>query len=339
MNQLEIPIVISGTSCIYALVDPRDHSVRYVGKSDNPRVRYFAHLHGPESNLKTYKANWIRQLKSEGLVPSIVILERVHPSEWADAERKWIAHFRNTGARLTNSTSGGDGFDSEWVRLQWTPKSERALRRVDATRGRKPDPSKRTTTSTYIGVMKSRDGRYRAFRTIEGRRVHLGYYKTEQEAVEARKQADAENRTESITKPKGMRMERIGREGMQGVTKCKNQWRSYFNINGKQTTLGSFETFEEAVASRRSAENGNIVIKPSKKIESRPKKEQRLDAFGSRIGKRNTSGVKGVSFMPSRNRWQAYFRTTNGKTRSLGKFQSFDQAVEARKAAETQYSK
>lgn len=336
-TQLEIPLTVNGMSCIYALIDPRTHKVRYVGKSDDPTLRLWAHLHN-ESRPNTHKSRWIRQLVSEGFTPQLVILERVKSEDWQTAEIKWIAHFRKAGSNLTNSTNGGDGFDSEWVKARWLPSSEAALKRVEAMRGRKPDQSKRPTTSKHVGVSKSRDGRFRAFRAINGKRLHFGYFKTEEEAVAAREKAESENRTTSITKPKGVRIPRVGREGMQGVTKSKKRWRSFFNINGKQTVLGSFITFEEAMASRKAAEAGSIVIqaKPAKRP-PKLKPEPRYDMFGTRLGRgrHNTSGAKGVSFIPQRNRWQAYI-DIDGKRKSLGKFQTFESAAAARKTAEQQ---
>jgi hypothetical protein len=75
---------------IYALVDPRDHRPRYVGKSNNPQLRlaslaYFAA--GPP----TKKQKWLTELNNTGLWPQLVILEPVLPSEnWREREQSWI---------------------------------------------------------------------------------------------------------------------------------------------------------------------------------------------------------------------------------------------------------
>ena len=50
----------------------------------------------------------------------------------------------------------------------------------------------------------------------------------------------------------------------------------------------------------------------------------------------NTSGVKGVHWIKKKKRWQAQI-TNNGKQIRLGYFVNFDDAVEARKAAEQIY--
>lgn len=54
------------------------------------------------------------------------------------------------------------------------------------------------------------------------------------------------------------------------------------------------------------------------------------------ISSRNTSGVKGISFQKGLNKWRPRIQV-NGKSLSLGCFDSFDEAVAARKAAEAKY--
>ena len=94
---------------IYALSDPRNGDVRYVGWTVNPKRRLRDHL--SESRRKdTYRARWIRALSSLGLVPVMTVLEPgVGETTWAEAETRWIAHYRDNGARLTNATDGGEG--------------------------------------------------------------------------------------------------------------------------------------------------------------------------------------------------------------------------------------
>lgn len=90
---------------VYALVDPRDDQVRYVGKSVNVAVRVKAHLNDRGS---TRKARWLQLLLREGLDPEVIVLE-TGSGDWERAEVKWIAHFRSTGCDLTNATTGGEG--------------------------------------------------------------------------------------------------------------------------------------------------------------------------------------------------------------------------------------
>jgi hypothetical protein len=99
----------SETTFIYALVDPIEQTVRYVGKSNYPDKRIKSHLNralklkggGPS------KDRWIHSLWKRGLRPQVWILEEVHKAEWGAAEVRWIEKFRAEGAPLTNLSDGG----------------------------------------------------------------------------------------------------------------------------------------------------------------------------------------------------------------------------------------
>lgn len=129
---------MSGWS-VYALVDPRDDQVRYVGKSVNVAVRVKAHLNDRGS---TRKARWLQLLLREALAPEVVILE-MGTGDWERAEVKWIAHFRSTGCDLTNATAGGEGLHDpspetrarirEIQLAAWADPEERARRLVPYT--------------------------------------------------------------------------------------------------------------------------------------------------------------------------------------------------------------
>lgn len=97
------------TTFIYALKDPRDGSVRYVGKSNDPVKRYAIHL-CRQTGVDTQVKRWVQDLKAQGLRPILVIVEEVPRAMWEDKERYWIAHYRNANTELTNVTSGGMGF-------------------------------------------------------------------------------------------------------------------------------------------------------------------------------------------------------------------------------------
>ena len=51
---------------------------------------------------------------------------------------------------------------------------------------------------------------------------------------------------------------------------------------------------------------------------------------------KNTSGVTGVKWRPRPNKWESVLGI-NGKTKFLGQFETFDDAVAARRAAEARY--
>lgn len=97
------------TRTIYALSDPRDGQVRYVGVTANLRRRTYQHTSVPADGDFSHKSNWIRALQQDELQPCVTVLEKVDSDLWKDAERHWISHFRGIGCDLTNATDGGDG--------------------------------------------------------------------------------------------------------------------------------------------------------------------------------------------------------------------------------------
>lgn len=60
------------------------------------------------------------------------------------------------------------------------------------------------------------------------------------------------------------------------------------------------------------------------------------NAINSKIRKDCASGVKGVSWRGSRNKWRAYI-SVGGKQKTLGHYEQFKDAVNARKEAEAKY--
>lgn len=102
----------SGVTYIYGLIDPRDHQLRYVGKTVLQPARRLA-THKWQSRRAKHKRHvlaWISALATEGLTPELVEIEVVSPfGDWEEAERFWIAYFRFVGADLCNLTVGGEG--------------------------------------------------------------------------------------------------------------------------------------------------------------------------------------------------------------------------------------
>jgi len=98
--------MIEKTVSIYALVDPRDGRVRYVGKTEKTiEHRLKQHLNNRKD--KTHKQNWFDSLFALGLKPSIVLIEKVSKRNWERNERYWIKYYNDRGFALTNSTPGG----------------------------------------------------------------------------------------------------------------------------------------------------------------------------------------------------------------------------------------
>lgn len=90
---------------IYALIDPRDEQIKYVGKSDNPEGRLAVHI-----KRKVYKVgSWIKSLEKLSLIPRVEILDEVEYSEWPFWEKFWICLVKSWGFELKNISPGGDG--------------------------------------------------------------------------------------------------------------------------------------------------------------------------------------------------------------------------------------
>lgn len=88
---------------VYALQDPRDLSVRYVGMSAHHRRRI--QHHRKDGNI--HKRGWLNELQREDLWPVVLTLAAVDDrAEAARLEREWIARYRAEGAKLLNCTHG-----------------------------------------------------------------------------------------------------------------------------------------------------------------------------------------------------------------------------------------
>lgn len=93
---------------IYVLKDPRTNEVRYVGKTNNIKERYKAHLNKAR-DIGTHKRNWINLLRRKKLRPIFEIINRVPIDEWRYWERYYINYYSSKGCELVNYTIGGDG--------------------------------------------------------------------------------------------------------------------------------------------------------------------------------------------------------------------------------------
>lgn len=87
---------------IYALIDPNTDDVRYVGRSQTPKLRLQAHLRSGNKNV-TERERWLHSLKLQNQSPKMVILQQCTSSYHAkQVEAQWIEHYWNRGASLTN---------------------------------------------------------------------------------------------------------------------------------------------------------------------------------------------------------------------------------------------
>ncbi len=93
---------------IYALIDPRYNTVRYIGKANNPKDRYTNHYNSARDK-NTHKRNWINNVRLDGARPELLIIDKVNIDEWQFWESFYIALYKSYGFILLNYTIGGDG--------------------------------------------------------------------------------------------------------------------------------------------------------------------------------------------------------------------------------------
>jgi len=89
---------------VYALIDPRDHAVRYIGMTDDIYRRLKAHLR-ETANMAKYA--WIQGLQKEQRVFIMHTLEQCQQHAQAvERETYWIRHYLKRGAPLLNRDIG-----------------------------------------------------------------------------------------------------------------------------------------------------------------------------------------------------------------------------------------
>jgi hypothetical protein len=91
---------------IYALLDPRDNEVRYIGKTINPKRRLVEHLNDSKREYN-YRAMWIKSLLKENIKPLIKFLKICPLSDFVKYETEYIQLYKN--GKLTNSDETGQG--------------------------------------------------------------------------------------------------------------------------------------------------------------------------------------------------------------------------------------
>lgn len=92
---------------IYALVDPRNAEIRYVGQAVDVFRRYQQHIDSPGNGTQLYRA-WILRLAELGLRPGLRILERkALATEGYIRECYWIAHYKAQDHDLLNQNGPG----------------------------------------------------------------------------------------------------------------------------------------------------------------------------------------------------------------------------------------
>ena len=95
-KQMTKDIVKVGRRLIYGIIDPRSACLFYIGKTHKRREnRLEEHIRDSLAGSKYPVHVYIADVISCGFVPTIFVIERLDASaDWQEAERRWIAHFR-----------------------------------------------------------------------------------------------------------------------------------------------------------------------------------------------------------------------------------------------------
>ena len=98
---------------LYALIDPRNNLVMYIGKTCRT-LQYRLTMHLCQG-AKAVMA-WTAELKVDGLKPEIFLIDEVPMDEWRRREIELIEAFPSGG--LLNKLSGGEGTAFRWARTK-----------------------------------------------------------------------------------------------------------------------------------------------------------------------------------------------------------------------------
>jgi len=100
---------------VYVLKHPITQEIRYVGLTNNPKRRFYAHY---STKKKTYTSNWVFSLRKENLKPIMEIVFETDSEETCkQKETELIDFYSKNGAKLTNISCGGEVgiYNSEYL--------------------------------------------------------------------------------------------------------------------------------------------------------------------------------------------------------------------------------
>jgi hypothetical protein len=312
------------TAYIYGLVDPITEFVRYVGKAYNPKRRRQAHMNPSSLKPKTRKNHWIKSLLGAGRKPELILLEQVKECEWEDAERRWIAHYRNIPGypQLTNGTSGGDGAEKGFKH-----KPETIAKMVASRKGYVPSAETgRKISLSKLGHKRSEETKQRVSDGLKAFANNLTpaersakYGRPRDWTQESRKKLSDTNRQRQKFPNSS--------SSFIGVSWCKKaeRWKSSLRFEGKTVRIGDYD---KEIDAARARDMKAIELAGDAYRLNFPRAEYENDAFSNHqqpkreIQKNNKSGYRGVCFnsRPGRvKRWNATV-AIDGKNVCLGYF-------------------
>lgn len=110
---------------LYALLDPDNNTIRYIGYTINPEKRLKSHIY----NCTTYRernchrCHWISKLKNNNKYPIYKTLFVVDKDKVKNLEIQLISHYKQF-SKLVNNTKGGDGISG----FKWTEEQKAKLK-------------------------------------------------------------------------------------------------------------------------------------------------------------------------------------------------------------------
>jgi group I intron endonuclease len=189
------------TTFIYGLFDPRDFSLRYIGKADDLHKRWIKHMNESKRRNRSPREKWIMELLELGLQPIIKIIEEVMMEEWEKKEDFWIKYFKSLGNDLLNVARGGLGYSNGHVAYnKGTEMSEEQKEKIkNSTLGREVSEetrkkqskvrrgvknNKKNASSKYVGVTWDKeDKKWIAQFFIKRKHIYGGRFKNEKDAA------------------------------------------------------------------------------------------------------------------------------------------------------------
>ena len=290
---------------IYALVDPRNKAIRYIGKAVDLKKRLAQHLSPSSLKKHTHKNFWIKKLLALGLKPEIEPIADLHYlDDWAEEERLWIARLRSLSGhpKLTNSTDGGEGVEG----LVFSEESRKKMSQSGKGRRASAETCARISAA-HKGKVKTPEhcknlsiGQKKRYDHLSPKERHKGW-----------KNRIVLNRTSQY----------LGVAKKKGEKNKNKPWSAFFVLNGNHTYIGLFATEQESAYARDIFVIANIGLDyplnfPVSSYEGLDI-EKEIEKFGKY--KKNTSGYRGVSFRKSENVWLC-FVSQNNKSICLGYF-------------------
>lgn len=148
------------TTWVYALVDPRNSKIRYVGQTVNLTTRLRNHIYSPHVRV----SGWIRELRDNDVRPIMVTLEETDSLRCFAIELKWIRLLLEADAPLLNKlhTTADDRAAAycdnpkemkEWINDLWYYGSVAKMREVYEERNHRRSLAAKGNSPQYLAPL------------------------------------------------------------------------------------------------------------------------------------------------------------------------------------------